>query len=84
LVTYKHTGERPTYKIADFFKTEFGQIIHIEEFPDGSKRWWTNKQLKSGCNTVLKNPKRQDDLIYCKKCDEWFNKKQFKERRDEK
>ena len=74
-----HVGIRPQYKTKQKKHDIKNEWIHIETLPDGSKVHWTERMLVSGCNKVISETSYMGDLIYCPHCDEYFNKKQFKE-----
>jgi len=83
----KHVGVRP---VGDITLTSGGSCdikkakIYIETLPEGGKRRWTSKALKSGCKSEFAYPLKEmvregTTLLYCPHCNEWFNEKQFKE-----
>ena len=76
-MTLIHKGIRP---IHDIEMLDFKRKIYIEEFPDGSYRLWTNKQLKSGCGKTVNIISELMGCIYCKHCNEYFSKDQWYER----
>lgn len=77
-----HVGVRPEYEIREVDR--FGvNRIYREERPDGSYKIWNERQLESGCGFGLTKVVEADNLLFCRYCDEWFSKDQFKERDDE-
>jgi hypothetical protein len=73
----KHVGIRPTKMPLDL-DPDKKRKTYYERFDDGSYRIWYEKTLNSGCGRVIKECKRDGELIYCPVCDEWFNEEQFK------
>lgn len=76
-----HKGIRPEYDIEPVMATKKRKLFdyQVETMPDGSKRYWNKRMLSSGCNEENEGLVRRGDLIYCEKCDEWFDLKQFAE-----
>lgn len=76
-----HKGIRPTYPTEPVVATKKRKLFDylVELFPDGSKKYWNKRMLTSGCETVVSALEVRGDLIYCSKCDEWFDSKQFQE-----
>lgn len=71
-----HVGVRPIHPIVRSTSKSDKQAFY-ERFPDGKFLRWTRRQLESGCNTIIEEKRGMGDLIFCPKCDEWFNEKQF-------
>jgi len=78
----KHVGCRPEHA------TVLVKIRHREYFfedipeEEGGK-FWTKRELLSGCKQIVERVNYIGDLIYCSYCDEHFNVKQFVEVDDE-
>lgn len=70
-VKIKHIGIRPKNEL---ISKDTG--VYYEILPDGKRRVWHKRMLKSGCNNTFDNTKN-DDLIYCPFCDEYFSSNQF-------
>lgn len=73
----KHVGVRPKYPLVGQVKVRARTFYQIEELPDGGKKWWSVKDLNSGCDNVVDKTIGMHDLIFCKYCDEWYAQKQF-------
>lgn len=73
-MTLRHKGVRPVHDVVRINKR-----YYVETAPDGSTKLWTNKTLYSGCDGELVSPRVLGDLIFCPRCNEWFNKEQFKD-----
>jgi len=76
----RHDGVRPEHPLvfdedASTRKHKFWKEI----MPDGSYKVWNNRTLRSGCGNYLTDVKMEGTLVYCDKCKEWFDIKQFKE-----
>lgn len=71
-----HKGVRPTY---DIQMLDFKRKIYLEELPCGGYRLWNRRQLFSGCDNETDSPMEMRGCYYCKTCDEWFNKEQWRE-----
>ena len=76
-----HKGIRPEYETEFVVATKKRKLFDylLETLPDGTKRYWNQRMLNSGCNEENEGFVRRDGLIYCEKCDEWFDEKQFAE-----
>lgn len=73
-----HVGIRPKNKVVRFNQNHREVLGYkYELFPDGSYKLWSNRQLESGCNNVVDENVRMNDLIYCPYCDEYFSRDQF-------
>lgn len=48
--------------------------IYLE---DVTGRVWTERMLRSGCESVTTQIQEMRECIYCPWCDEWFNKEQW-------
>ena len=72
----RHVGIRPKYPTHQV-KLQYRYEYYQEEEVTG--KIWTARELKSGCGEIVQVLKTLGDCIYCAHCDEWFNKKQFKE-----
>lgn len=74
----RHKGIRPKYEL-QFDKGYKDNWHHFfEPHPNGGGKYWSKRELISGCNKKLVDPPRKENLTYCKYCDEWFDNKQFK------
>lgn len=71
-----HKGVRPTYHIQVL---DFKRKLYIEEFPDGTYKVWTKKQLRSGCGDTIDHISELMGCIYCPTCNEYFSKDQWDE-----
>jgi len=81
----KHIGIRPTYDLATSWMShqdsededvKFYKKRYFEKYPDGGGRYWNERTLTSGCGKEVCGVK-ENGLIYCEFCDEWFNSEQF-------
>ena len=61
--SYQHVGERPKYPVRELLPSERAEYeeegyIAYEQYPESELpacgRYWTDKQLKSGCGTVTR------------------------------
>lgn len=78
-----HRGIRPTGKLiteGDPYKG-YGKhkSLTYELLPNGTKRYWNQKTLKSGCSQIFDDIVKLDGLIYCPTCKEYFSENQFGE-----
>lgn len=83
-----HVGIRPEFKIMALTR-EFKSVKdhYCEMLSDGSYKIWTTRMLESGCNKrmsmddgiIQSGDNTINNLIYCKHCDEFFSRNQFKE-----
>lgn len=76
MTTMKHKGVRPTYELSELKRVGVN-VIYQEVFPDGSVKWWNERQLQSGCGRELTEYKEVDKLAYCPWCKEWFHRSQY-------
>lgn len=72
---FDHGKQHPNKKLNATYK--------FEPFPEGGGKWWSEKELASGCHVIFDKIKKQNGLIYCPYCDEWFTDKQFTEMENE-
>lgn len=73
----RHKGVRPLHPLSliDWKK----KSLYYEEYPNGTFRIWTIRQLVSGCDGVVREMKELQGCYYCPHCDEWFSKDQWSE-----
>lgn len=74
----RHDGVRPVHTLV-LEESKRKRKVWIEEFPDGSRKFWNARLLNSGCGKYLTDPEVEGTLVYCNYCREWFDIKQFKE-----
>lgn len=71
-----HKGIKPLHELQVL---DFKRKIYYEECLDGSYKLWTERQLNSGCDFIIREIKEMRGCIYCPWCDEWFSKNQWEE-----
>ena len=75
-----HEGIRPVNPLLrDFDSVPYKALpgFWVEPLDDGRFRYWSDRELRSGCGGLLVDAKERDGLTYCPYCDEWFTNKQF-------
>lgn len=70
-----HVGVRP---VGETTIMEGKRWELSEKLPLGNVRYWDKRQLNSGCGNNVEGETNNRGLIYCPHCEEWFNKREFK------
>lgn len=70
----KHIGTRPTSPTKEVQVD--GRFMHFEK---ATGKYWTMREINSGCNEIVNHQTGIEDLLFCSECDEWFSAKQFKD-----
>ena len=71
----KHIGIRPTMSLTELDDGRLRKTF-VERLDDGTRKFWNNKLLKSGCKKDTESLV-EEGLQWCSHCNEWFSLNQF-------